>query len=135
MNESGVDVMRSMCHNVSAELVIDSNNLPLGNDRVAVQIAESLLEEEVSSEWMFSMRAWHLCRVFLNGASFYDHEQQHIYSAAVQALNHQPRKGVWQYDSERRKQESANSLKKVLKLSTQSIYSISSIVYCKKNCV
>jgi hypothetical protein len=72
-NESGVDVARGICHNVSAELVIDSNDLPLGNDRVAIQIAESLLEEEVPSELMFSMRAWHIPRVFLNSASLYDH--------------------------------------------------------------
>jgi hypothetical protein len=74
-NESGVDVARGICHNMSIELVIDSDGLPLGNDRVAVQIVESLLEEEIPSEWMFSMRAWHIRRVFLNGASLYDHEQ------------------------------------------------------------
>ena len=68
--------------------------MPLGNDRVAIQIAESLVEDEVTSEWMFSMRAWHIHRVFLNGASLYDHDQQHIYNATVQALNHRPRRGV-----------------------------------------
>jgi hypothetical protein len=95
-----VDVARGICHSVSAKLAIDSDGLPLGNDRVAVQIAESLLEEEVPSEWIFSMRAWHICRVFLNDASLCDHEQRHIYNAAVQALNRQPKKGVRQYDLE-----------------------------------
>jgi hypothetical protein len=76
-------VAKDICHSVSAELVIDSDGLPLGNDRVAVQIAESLLEEEVPSEWMFSMRAWHIRRVFLNSISLYDHDQRHIYNAAV----------------------------------------------------
>ena len=61
--------------------------MPLDNDRVVVQIAELLVEEEYLSEWMFSMRAWHIHRMFLNGASLYDHDQQHIYNAAVQALN------------------------------------------------
>jgi hypothetical protein len=73
-NESGVDVARDICHCVNVDLVIDSDGMPLGNDRVAVQIAESLVEDEVPSEWMFSMRAWHIHRVFLNGASFYDHD-------------------------------------------------------------
>jgi hypothetical protein len=82
-NESGVDVARVICHSVSAELVIDSDSLPLGNDCIAVQIAKSLLEEEVPSKWMFSMRAWHIRRVFLNGVSLYDHDQQHIYNAVV----------------------------------------------------
>jgi hypothetical protein len=46
----GVDVARGTCHSVSVELVIDSDGLPLDNDRVAIQITESLLEEEVASE-------------------------------------------------------------------------------------
>jgi hypothetical protein len=90
-----VDAARGICHSVKAELVVDSDGMPLGNDRVAVQIAESLLEEGVPSEWIFSMRAWHIRRVFLNGMSLYDHDQQHIYKAAIQALNHQPRRGIW----------------------------------------
>jgi hypothetical protein len=100
-NESGVDVACGICHNVKAELVVDSDGMPLSNDRIAVQIAESLLEEDVPSEWMFSMRAWNIRRVFLNGASLYDHDQQHIYKAAIQALNCQPRKGIRQYNLER----------------------------------
>jgi hypothetical protein len=93
-NESGVDVARGICHSVKAELVVDNDGMPLGNNRVAVQIAESLLEEDVPSEWMFSMRAWNIRRVFLNGASLYDHDQQHIYKAAIQALNRQPWRGI-----------------------------------------
>jgi hypothetical protein len=74
MNKSRVDVARGICHSVSAELVIDSDGLLLDNDRVTLQIVESLLEEEVPLEWMFSMRVWHICRVFLSGANLYDHD-------------------------------------------------------------
>jgi hypothetical protein len=42
-NESGVDVARDICHCMNADLVIDSNSMPLGNDRVSVRIAESLV--------------------------------------------------------------------------------------------
>ena len=98
-NESGVDVAHGICHSVKVELVIDSNGMPSGNDRVAVQIAESLLEEDVPFEWMFSIQAWHIRRVFLNGASLYDHDQRHIYKAAIQALNCQPRRDIRQYNS------------------------------------
>jgi hypothetical protein len=73
--------------------------MPLVNDHVAVQIAESLMEDEVPSEWMFSMRAWHIRRVFLIGASLYDHDQRHIYNATIQALNCRPQRGVRQYES------------------------------------
>jgi hypothetical protein len=117
-NESGVDVAPGICHSVKAELVVDSDGMPLGNDRVAVHIAESLLEEDVPSKWMFSMIAWHIHRMFLNGASLYDHDQRHIYKAAIQGLNRQSRRGIRQYNSEWERQEGALPPKKVLKLST-----------------
>ena len=87
-NDLGMDVARDICHSVNANLVIDSDGMPLGNDCIAIQIVESLVEDKVPSEWMFSMRAWHICRMFLNIASLYDHDQRHIYKAVVQALNH-----------------------------------------------
>ena len=76
-NDAGVVVGRGICHNVDSSLIIDSDNQPLGDDRVAVQIAESLSERDVPSDWVFQLRAWHISRVFLNGASLYDHEQMH----------------------------------------------------------
>jgi hypothetical protein len=82
-NESGVDVVWDICHNVKADLIIDSNGMPLDNDHAAIQIAESLVEDEVPSEWMFSMRAWHIRRLFVNRASLYDHNQRHIYNEVV----------------------------------------------------
>jgi hypothetical protein len=38
------------CHNVSNDLIIDNDGLPLGNDYIAVQIAELLVEEDVPLE-------------------------------------------------------------------------------------
>ena len=35
-NEVGVVVGKGICHNVSSDLIIDSDNQPLGDDRVAV---------------------------------------------------------------------------------------------------
>ena len=46
-NESGVDVAWSICHSVNANLVIDSNGMPLGNDRVVVHLAKSLVGDKV----------------------------------------------------------------------------------------
>ena len=74
-NEPRMDVACGICHNVKAKLVVDRDSMPLGNDNVAFQIAESLLEEDVPSKWMFSMRVWHIRRIFLNGTSLYDHDQ------------------------------------------------------------
>jgi hypothetical protein len=81
------------------------------------------------------MRARHIRRVFLNEASLYDHDQQHIYIAVVQAFNRRPQRGVRQYESGRERQDNANPSKKVLKLSTQSINSVSNVSCCKKNCI
>ena len=94
-NESGVDVAYGICHCIKAELVVDNDGMPLDNDCIAIQIAESLLEEDVPSEWMFSMRVWHIHWVFLIGASLYDHDQWHIYKAVIQVLNHQPMRNIW----------------------------------------
>ena len=77
-NDLGMDVAWSICHSVNADFVIDSDDMPLDNDRIAIQIVESLVEDEVPLEWMFSMKVWHIRRVFLNGTSLYDHDQQHI---------------------------------------------------------
>jgi hypothetical protein len=135
MNESGVDVACGIYHSIKAELVVDSDGMLLDNDHVVVQIVESLLEEDVPSKWMFSMRAWNIRRVFLNGVSLYDHDQRHIYKVAIQALNRQPRRGIRQYNSERERQEGALPPKKVLKLSTQSINSVSTVNCCRRNCI
>jgi hypothetical protein len=89
-----VDVARGIYHSVNVDLVIDSNGMPLGNDRVAIQIVELLLEEDVPLEWMFSMRALHIHRMFSNGVSLYDYDQQHIYNVVVQALNCQSRRNI-----------------------------------------
>jgi uncharacterized Fe-S cluster-containing radical SAM superfamily protein len=71
--KSQVDVARKICHSVNVDLVIDSNGMLFGNDRVVVQIVELLLEENVPLEWMLSIKAWHIRRVLLNGANLYDH--------------------------------------------------------------
>ena len=78
-NDAGVIVGKGICHNVDSTLITDSDNQTLGDDRVVVQIAESLIERDVSSDWVFQLRAWHISRVFLNGASLYDQEQMHLF--------------------------------------------------------
>ena len=49
-NEASVVVGKGICHNVSLDLIINSDNQPFGDDRVAVQIAKSLSEQDVSSD-------------------------------------------------------------------------------------
>ena len=84
-NDAGVVVGKGICHNVDSSLIIDSDNQPLGDDRVAVQIAESLSERNVPSDWVFQLGAWHISCVFLNGASLYNHEQMHFFKVSSRA--------------------------------------------------
>ena len=84
-NDAGVVVGKGICHNVDSTLITDSDNQPLRDDRVAVQIAESLLERDVPSDWVFQLKAWHISRVFLNGASLYDQEQMHLFRVSSRA--------------------------------------------------
>ena len=49
-NDVVVVVGKGICHNVSSDLIIDSDDQPLGDDRVAIQIAESLSEHDIPSD-------------------------------------------------------------------------------------
>jgi hypothetical protein len=133
-SKTGHDIAKGICHSVNADLVVDSDGQPLGDDHVVVQIAKSLSEEDVPSDWMFSMRAWHITRVFLNGASLYDHEQRFIYKTALWAYNRTPQIGVHQYWSSRQRQDSENPPKKVVKLSSHLINAVMSSTCCNQNC-
>ena len=46
-NDAGVVVGKGICHNVDSVLIIDSDNQPLGDDSVVVQIVESLSKHGV----------------------------------------------------------------------------------------
>ena len=63
-NDADIIVGKGICHNVDSALIIDSNNQPLGDDRVAIQIVESLSEYDVPSNWVFQLKAWHTSRIF-----------------------------------------------------------------------
>jgi len=86
-NDAGVDVANRVCQNVDPELVIDMDGRPLGDDQVAVHIAEFLCEEQVPSGWVWSMLSWDIRLVFLNGFNLYDHNQTYMYNTAMNASN------------------------------------------------
>ena len=46
-NDASVVVGKGICHNVDLDFIIDSNNQPLGDDCVIVQIAKSLSEHDI----------------------------------------------------------------------------------------
>ena len=134
-NDAGVVVGKGICHNVDSSLIIDSDNQPLGDDRVAVQIAESLSERDIPSDWVFQLRAWHISCVFLNGASLYDHEQMHLFKVSSEASRRQSRVGARPYESSRGQKNSDRVPKKEALLTVESIRNVSTISCCLKICL
>ena len=83
-DEDKVDVARGVIQNIHPYMIFDQNGKSLGDDRVAIHIAESLNEELFSLANMWSIRSWHIRRVFLyDGSSLYDHDETHKYNMAV----------------------------------------------------
>ena len=87
-NEAGEDNAKAICRSVDASVVVDTNGRPIGDNHVAVQIAETLKKEEVPSGWMWSMHSWPIKRVLLNGASLHDHDQTDMYRKSKCLQNH-----------------------------------------------
>ena len=134
-NEAGEDVARAICRSVDASVVVDTNGRPIGDDHVAVQIAETLKEEEVPSGWMWSMHSWPIKRVFLNGASLHNHDQTDMYRKAVTAQYQRPRKGIRSYKTTRERRNVDIPGKKERVLTTKAIYEVSTKSCCERNCV
>ena len=120
---------------MDSSLIIDSDNQPLGDDRVAVQIAESLSERDVPSDWVFQLRAWHISRVFLNSASLYDHEQMHLFKVSSGASRRRSRFGAHLYESSRGRRNSERVPNKEALLTVESIRNVSTMSCCLKNCL
>ena len=134
-NEAGVDVARAICWSVDASVMVDTNGRPIGDDHVAVQIAETLKEDEVPSGWMWSMHSWPIGRVFLNGASLHDYDQTNMYRRAMNAQNQKPRKGIRSYKTTRERRNVDIPPKKERVLTTEAILKVSTKSYCERNCV
>ena len=115
--------------------MVDTNGRPIGDDHVAVQIAETLKEEEVPSGWMWSMHSWPIKRVFLNGASLYDHDQTDMYRRAMNAQNQKPRKNSRSYKTTRERRNVDIPPKRERVLSTEAIHEVSTKSCCERNCV
>lgn len=111
-NEAREEVAHGICHSIDAQLVIDADGKVLGEDHVAIQIAESLIKADVPSSWMWSMRSWPITRVFLNGASLHDHHVTVEYNSAMKRTNRRARVGVRKYETTREKKESDKIPKK-----------------------
>ena len=134
-NDAGVVVGKGICHNEDSALIIDSDNQPLGDDHVKVQIAEPLLEHDVPSNWVFQLRAWHISCVFFNDASLHDHEQMHLFNVSSGASHRQSRVDARPYESSRGQRNSERIPKKEALLTVKSIRNVSTMSCCSKNCL
>ena len=134
-NDAGVVVGKGICHNVDSAFIIDSNNQPLGDDRVVFKIAESLSKHDIPFDWVFQLRAWHINLIFLNGASLYNHEQMHHFTISSGALRRQSWVDACSYESSRGRKNSDKIPKKDDLLIVESIRNVSTISCCSKNCL
>ena len=134
-NEAGESVGKGICHNMNLDLIIDSDNQPLGEDRVAVLNVESLSEHDVPSDWLFQLSSWHINRVFLNCTSLYNHEQMNLFNLASIASHQCSRVSARVYESSQERRNSDKIPKKETLLSTESITNVSTKSCCSKNCL
>ena len=134
-NEAGDDVAKGVSHSVDADDVVDMDRKPLGDDRLAIYIAESLCETEIPSSWMWSMHSWHIKHVFLNGVSLYDHDQTDIYKKALIARGRPVRVGVRPYASHHQGRDPESQPKKESLLTTEAILEVSIKSCCPNNCL
>ena len=131
-NDAGIIVGKGICHNVDSILIIDSDNQPLEDDLVAIQIAESLSQYDISSNW-FQLRAWHISNIFLNSASLHDHEKMHLFNVSSGASCRQSQVGAHPCKSSRGQRNSERIPKKEALLTIKSIRNVSTMSYCSKN--
>ena len=129
-NDAGIIVGKGICHNVDSALIIDSDNQPLGDDRVAVQIIESLSELNVPSDWVFQLRMWHISCIFFNGDSLHDHEQMHLFNVSSEASCRRSRVGARPYESSRGRTNSDKIPNKEALLTVKSIRNVSTMSCC-----
>lgn len=115
--------------------MVDTNGRPIGDDHVAVQIAETLKDDEVPSGWMWLMHSWPIERMFLNGASLHDQDQTDMYRRAMHAQNHKPRKGIRSYETTRERRNVDIAPKKERVLASEAIHEVCTKSCYERNCV
>ena len=133
-SEAGVHVAEGICYNVHSDVVIGADG-PLGDSLVAVQISKLLNAEEVPDNWRYSLWAWPIENVYLNGASLRDHELRAEFNQQQTSLRLSCSSRKRPYASVVRIPRRQTSVKAKELLTQQSINSVSSKVFCSKNCV
>ena len=133
-NDDGLHVGDGTCHSVSSDLVLGADG-PLGDTHVAVHIVRSHSEVDIPCEWRYSLRAWPIRLVHINGASLHDHELRDNYNRHQASLTQPSSARSSRYTSTVRNPPRETSIKSQQLLTQDSINSVSSKVCCSKNCV
>ena len=99
LNDGGDIVAEGVCQSLDSEFVLESNNKPLGEDQVVVQIVKCLNLDFVLADTIFGTRKWKLSHAMYDGWSLHDHLRRDQYNVVVYARDHPRRKGVRLYQS------------------------------------
>ena len=133
-SSSGVHIAQGICYSVSSDVVIGVDG-PLGDLHVAVQISKTLNHEAVPDEWRYSLRAWPIENVYLNGASLRDHKLRVEYDCQQASLQLPCSSRKRPYTSVVRNPPVQTGARTKELLMQQSINGVSSKVCCSKNCI
>ena len=132
-NSDGLVVGEGICYSVDSNLVEGCNGA-LGDSLVSVQICKSFYPVDIPEDWRYSLRAWPITQVFLNGASLHNHEVCYEYNFRQASVGQPASSNKRPYKSTRNPPHQS-CVKAVELLTAESINSVSSKVCCSSNCV
>ena len=130
LNDGGDIVAEGICQSVDSK----SNDEPLGEDQVVVQIVKCLNLDFVPADTIFGTRTWQLSHAIHGGWSLLDHLRRHEYNAAVYARDHPKRKGVRPYELGERNPRVVRTKREEQLLTLESVNLVASKMCCSKNC-
>ena len=80
---NGDSLAFGVCHSVYPNLVPESDG-PLDPTRVAIQIVDVFVIEDMTCHWMFILCAWNIKHAFYYKVSLFDHDQVAIHKKTLE---------------------------------------------------
>ena len=74
-NGSGVCIAEGLVRNLRSNAIVGSTG-----SQVFVQVSRTFVEEEAPDEWRYSFKSWPIQQVFLEGVSFFYHNEHNVYN-------------------------------------------------------
>lgn len=134
LNDGGNIVAEGICQSMGSECLLDSDDEPLREDQILVQIVKCLNLDFVPSDTIFGSRKWNLSHAIHEGWSLLDHLRRDQYNVAVYARDHPKRKGVRPYALGQRNHRVVRTKREDQLLTAESVNFVSTMACCSKSC-